>query len=262
VPVCANCLKEPAPISAEFFCLNCRTPFRNSFPLDSEGRCMLCRNGRRGFDEAFCYGAYEGTLRKLIHLFKYRGMRRLAQPLGALLSDALPRARQFDLVTAVPMHWRKRWQRGYNQAELLAATIAQARRIPAGRILRRASFQRAQAGLSNAQRRENVAGAFRARRKVAGLRILLVDDVMTTGATAGACARALKQAGAKSVSLLALARVDRRFIEQADFAKSAKGRVDPAPPGRKAAPLITSGADRPVLRESKRTAASERELSK
>ena len=51
---------------------------------------MLCRSGRRGFDEAFCYGAYEGTLRKLIHLFKYSGMRRLAQPLGALLGDALP----------------------------------------------------------------------------------------------------------------------------------------------------------------------------
>ncbi|MGO4882812.1 MAG: ComF family protein [Bryobacteraceae bacterium] len=180
---------------------------------------MLCRNGRRGFDEAFCYGAYEGTLRKLIHLFKYSGMRRLAQPLGALLADALPRGRQFDLVTAVPLHWRKQWQRGYNQAELLTKAIARARRIPAGKVLRRGSSTRAQAGLSNAQRRENVASAFRARRRVAGLRILLVDDVMTTGATAAACARALKRAGAKSVSLAALARVDRRFTEQADLGK-------------------------------------------
>ena len=180
---------------------------------------MLCRSGRRGFDEAFCYGAYEGTLRKLIHLFKYSGMRRLAQPLGALLSDALPRGRPFDLVTAVPLHWRKQWQRGYNQAELLAKVIARARHIPAGKVLRRGSSTRAQAGLSNAQRRENVAGAFRARRKVAGLRILLVDDVMTTGATAAACARALKRAGAKSVSLVALARVDRRFKEQADLGR-------------------------------------------
>jgi ComF family protein len=224
VPVCADCLHEPAPLSAEFFCLNCRTPFRNSFPLDSEGRCMLCRNGRRGFDEAFCYGAYEGTLRKLIHLFKYSGMRRLAQPLGALLSEALPRGRQFDLVTAVPLHWRRRFQRGFNQSQLLAQAIARARGIPAAEVLRRGSATRAQAGLSNAQRRENVAGAFRARRRVAGLRILLVDDVMTTGATAGACARALKQAGAKSVSLAALARVDRRFTEQADWDKR-KGPV-------------------------------------
>lgn len=222
--MCADCLKDPAPLSAEFFCLNCRTPFRNSFPLDSESRCMLCRSGRRGFDEAFCYGAYEGTLRKLIHLFKYSGMRRLAQPLGALLSDALPRDRQFDLVTAVPLHWRRRWQRGFNQSELLGKAIAHARGIPTAKILRRGSATRAQAGLSNAQRRENVAGAFRARRRVPGLRILLIDDVMTTGATLGSCARALKKAGAKSVAVLALARVDRRFLEQADLGKR-KGPV-------------------------------------
>jgi ComF family protein len=222
--VCADCLKDPAPLSAEFFCLSCRTPFLNSFPLDSEGRCMLCRSGGRGFDEAFCYGAYEGTLRKLIHLFKYSGMRRLAQPLGALLADALPRDRQFDLVTAVPLHWRRRWQRGFNQAELLGKVIARARGIPASRVLRRASATRAQAGLSNSQRRENVSGAFLARRRVPGLRILLVDDVMTTGATAGACARALKKAGAKSVSMLMLARVDRRFTDQTDLGKR-KGTV-------------------------------------
>jgi ComF family protein len=224
VPVCADCLKDPAPLSAEFFCLNCRTPFLNSFPLDSEGRCMLCRNGRRGFDEAFCYGSYQGTLRKLIHLFKYSGMRRLARPLGALLADALPRDRQFDLVTPVPLHWRRRWQRGFNQSELLGKAIARARRIPAKNVLRRASATRAQAGLSNAQRRENVVGAFRARGRVNGLRILLIDDVMTTGATAGACARALKKAGAKSVAVLALARVDRRFTDQADLGKR-KGTV-------------------------------------
>ncbi|HTT65463.1 MAG TPA: ComF family protein [Bryobacteraceae bacterium] len=216
MPVCADCLRAPAPLSAEFFCLNCRTPFRNSFPLDSEGRCMLCRSGRRGFDEAFCYGAYEGALRKLIHLFKYGGMRRLARPLGALLADALPRDRQFDLVTAVPLHWRKRWLRGFNQSELLGKAIARARGIRMRSVLRRQGATRAQAGLSNAQRRENVAGAFRARRRVAGLRILLIDDVMTTGATAGACAVALKKAGARSVSLLTLARVDRRFQDQAD----------------------------------------------
>jgi ComF family protein len=203
-------------LSSEYFCLNCRTSFRNSFPLDSEGRCMLCRSGRRGFDEAFCYGAYEGTLRKLIHLFKYSGMRRLARPLSDLLAAALPRDRQFDAVTPVPLHWRRRWQRGFNQSELLAQAIARRRGIPLIRALRRGAATQAQAGLSNAQRRENVAAAFRARRRVAGLRILLIDDVMTTGATAGACARALKKAGAKSVSLAALARVDRVFVDRAD----------------------------------------------
>ncbi len=177
---------------------------------------MLCRSGARGFDEAFCYGAYQGTLRKLIHLFKYSGMRRLAKPLSALAAGALPRDREFDLVTAVPLHWFKRWRRGFNQSELLGQAIARARNIPSASVLRRTGATRAQAGLSNAQRRENVAGAFRARRRLNGLRILLVDDVMTTGATAGACAKALKKAGARSVSVLSLARVDRRYTDRAD----------------------------------------------
>jgi ComF family protein len=172
---------------------------------------MLCRSGRRGFDEAFCYGAYEGTLRKLIHLFKYGGMRRLAKPLGDLLAEALPGDREFDAVVPVPLHWRRRWQRGFNQSKLLGKAIARRRGIPLIDGLRRAGATRSQAGLSGSARRENVAGAFRARRRVTGLRILLIDDVMTTGATAGACARALKRAGAQSVSVLSLARVDRRF---------------------------------------------------
>ncbi len=74
---------------------------------------------RARFDEAFCYGAYEGTLRKLIHLFKYSGMRRLAKPLAALLADALPRDRQFDLVTPVPLHWLRRWHRGYQSGRVI-----------------------------------------------------------------------------------------------------------------------------------------------
>jgi competence protein ComFC len=224
VPVCDDCLREPQPLTAEFFCLNCRTPFANSFPLDSEGRCMLCRSGRRGFDSAYCYGAYEGTLRELIHLFKYNGMRRLAAPLGKLMAAALPLDQQFDAVAPVPLHWLKWWQRGFNQSELLARAIARRRGIPLVKPLRRNLATRAQAGLSNAQRRENVAGAFRPRRRVNGLRILLVDDVMTTGATAAACARALKKAGAQSVSLLTLARVDRRFTDKADLGKR-KGPV-------------------------------------
>ena len=201
-------------MSAEFFCVSCRTPFLNAFPLDSEGRCALCRNGLRGFDAAYCFGSYEGTLRQLIHLYKYGGVRTLWQPLSELLAAALPLDERLDAVTPVPLHWRKQWQRGFNQSELLAREIARRRGIRLVHALGRTRATQAQAGLSNTGRRGNVAAAFRCRpgaQTLAGKRVLLIDDVMTTGATAAACARALKQAGAARVVLLAVARVDRRM---------------------------------------------------
>ena len=198
-------------MSAEFFCVSCRTPFQNAFPLDAEGRCALCRFGLRGFDAAYCFGAYEGVLRELIHLYKYGRVKTLARPLGALLAAALPREERFDAVTPVPLHWRRQWQRGFNQSELLARTIARRCGIPVIQALRRVRPTVAQAGLSNTGRRRNVAAAFRPRRALAGQRILLIDDVMTTGSTAAACALALKRAGAAKVALLTVARVDRRM---------------------------------------------------
>jgi ComF family protein len=213
--VCSTCLSEPAPLTAEFFCVSCRTPFLNRFPLDSEGRCALCRSGLRGFDAAYCYGAYEGVLRDLIHLLKYGKVKTLAQPLGDLLAAALPHDERFDAVTAVPLHWRRQWQRGFNQSELLVRVLSRRSGIPVISVLKRVRSTASQAGLSNTRRRRNVATAFTARRhagKLAdGKRILLIDDVMTTGSTAAACALALKRAGAARVAILSLARVDRRM---------------------------------------------------
>ena len=212
--MCPRCLNDPQPLDAEFFCVSCRTPFRNAFPLDAEGRCALCRAGLRGFDAAYCYGSYEGVLRDLIHLYKYSRIQTLRDPLGEFLARALPLEEVFDAVTPVPLHWRKQWQRGFNQAEFLARAIARRRGIPVVRALTRLRFTKTQAGLSNRERRKNVAAAFRCRRAaktLAGKRILLIDDVMTTGATAAACARALKRAGAARVVVATVARVDRRF---------------------------------------------------
>jgi len=173
---------------------------------------MLCRLGLQGFDAVYSFGSYEGTLRKLVHLFKYTGVRPLARPFGELLARALPRDQRFDLIVPMPLHWFKRWQRGFNQADLLAQEIGRKWQVPVRNVVRRRKATSSQAGLSNAKRRANVQGAFRVARGQAlnGLRILLVDDVLTTGATASACARALKRAGAAHVSLLALARTDRR----------------------------------------------------
>ncbi len=212
IPVCAHCLSAPQPLAAEYFCVCCRTPFRNRFPLDEQGRCPLCRLGLRGFDAAYSYGAYEGVLRELIHLFKYGRIRTLARPLGEYLAVAIPHDQRFDLIVPVPLHWRRRLARGFNQAALLAAAVARRYALPVAPAVRRRRGTPSQAGLTNAQRRANMAGAFRVRRpeQVRGRRVLLVDDVMTTGATAAACAAALKRAGASHVTLLTLARVDRR----------------------------------------------------
>lgn len=210
--MCTACLAPPEPLHAEFFCRLCQTAFLNAFPLGADGVCTLCRSGLRGFDAAYCLGAYEGGFRKLIHLFKYSRMQALRKPLSQMLATALPRDAAFDAVTAVPLHWRRRYQRGFNQSELLAIDVARRWGVPYVRAVRRQRATANQAALTTSQRRDNVSGAFRMRRaaQVRGQRLLLVDDVMTTGATAHACAAVLRRAGARSVTLLTLARVDRR----------------------------------------------------
>ena len=212
VPVCAKCLREPQPLSAEYFCVACRTPFVNAFPLDESGRCTLCRLGLVGFDAVYSYGSYEGPLRKLIHLFKFEKVHTLAGPLAKFMARALPREERFDVIVPMPLHWTRRWQRGFNQSELLGREIGRRWNVPVKNAVRRAKATHPQAGLTNAKRRANVRGAFAPRRgaQLKGARVLLVDDVMTTGATSAACARALKRAGAAHVALLAVARTDRR----------------------------------------------------
>ncbi len=164
-------------------------------------------------------------LRQLIHLYKYRKVRTLAGPLGDLLLRALPRDESFDCITPVPLHWRRRWQRGFNQAGLLSHRVASRTGIPATRLLRRLRFTASQASLSNTARRRNVTAAFACRRpdRVAGRKILLIDDVMTTGSTGAACALSLKRAGAARVALLTVARAERRFASSVRATPSAIG---------------------------------------
>jgi ComF family protein len=223
--VCPACLDEPAPLVADYYCLACRTPFVNQFPLDATGRCALCRLGLQGFDAVYSYGSYEGTLRKLVHIYKYDGVRPLAKPLAKFITRTLPRELRFDAVVPMPLHWRKRWQRGFNQSQLLAREIGRKWNVPVIDAVKRRKATASQAGLTNAKRRANVQGAFQPARRLDGMRVLLVDDVLTTGATASACARALKRAGATHVTLAALARTDRRVAVEVDGSDSKSRRA-------------------------------------
>ncbi len=213
IPVCTSCLENAAPLEADYYCVCCHAVFLTPHPLDNQGRCGMCRQGLTAFDAAYSYGSYAGTLRELVHLFKYARIHTLEQPLGRMMLSALPREERFDLIVPLPMHWLRRWRRGFNQAELLAKFVGKRTGIPVRKVLRRKRATAQQAGLSSARRRTNVAGAFEVGKRVEleGRRVLLVDDVITTGSTAGACATALKRAGAARVVVLTLARTDSRL---------------------------------------------------
>ncbi len=194
----------------------------DDYPLDEHDLCTVCREGLANFDSAYSYGSYEGPLQKLIHLFKYAKVESLATPLGRLLSQALPLDQNFDVIIAMPIHWRKHWERGFNQAELLARPIARRFGLKLSGNLRRVRYTASQAGLSESARRDNLKGSFKVDKpqQLAGKRVLLIDDVFTTGATLRAAAAVLKSAGVRHVSALTLARVDRAMSVQGAYKRS------------------------------------------
>jgi ComF family protein len=153
---------------------------------------------------------FEGLVRTAIHELKYRGARVRAPLLANLLAQAIEaRPLQLDLIVPVPLSARRRRERGFNQAELIASELADRLEIPVvADVLQRTRHTIAQVGKSSEQRRSNLAGAFAclAPARVSGCRIGLVDDVMTTGATLRACADELRAAGAVRVYGLVVAR--------------------------------------------------------
>jgi ComF family protein len=169
-------------------------------------RCASCARHPPAFSRALVPFAHGGAVADAIHRLKYRGRREVARSLAALVVP--PAAVHLAGATAlapIPLHPARRRERGYDQALLLAREAARLARVPlAPNLLTRARSTRPQVGLSRAERIANVAGAFSAR-PCSG-RVVLVDDVLTTGATASAAASALLVAGADEVFLLAVAR--------------------------------------------------------
>ncbi len=149
---------------------------------------------------------YDAPLREAIHTFKYRRRRTLAGPLGSLLVEALPdRVRACDAVVPVPLHTGRLRERGFNQSALLAAAVGAALGKTVADGLWRTRATAHQVGLDTAAREANVRGAFAWEGGTAPRSILLLDDVLTTGATMRECARALRAAGAREIHAVALA---------------------------------------------------------
>ena len=168
--------------------------------------CERCKGADLGFEGARAPLRYEGVGKKIVHVLKYRGDTRVVERLAApLMVGALDGGHRFDAVVPVPLHRSRLRRRGFNQAELLARGVAQRINAPVSDTLQVVRRTRDQVDLSAIERRENVAGAFSARGRIRG-RILLIDDVFTTGATMSSCAEALLRAGAGEVHALSLCR--------------------------------------------------------
>lgn len=211
VPVCDNCWNGLAPQSQEAVCQVCGIA---GPPELTAYTCPDCVEHSPHFLAARSYAVYGGALRELVHLLKYRGMEPLAAPLGQRMASVaeVPPCREIlgrcHAVIAVPLETARKRERGYNQAELLAKVVARQLRLPllpAG-TLRRTRATPSQSGLSREERRENMHGAFSAKHRSMPKSVLLIDDVMTTGATLDACAQALTAAGAREVVALTVAR--------------------------------------------------------
>jgi len=190
--------------------------------------CRLCRLAPPPFVRAVAYGAYRGRMKDAIHALKYERLYPAAQGLGRLLAEAIAQlaaeAPSELLVVPVPLHRAKHAQRGFNQARVLAreALGFLAKSHPAWRLrlapsaLMRLRATESQAGLTPRMRRLNVRGAFSVTdaAMVRGKDILLVDDILTTGATARAAAQALRRAGAQSIYVATLARARREAFDR------------------------------------------------
>lgn len=175
--------------------------------------CRLCREGNYAFDRARSYGLYNDALHHAILLLKYEEVTRLGDWFAQRLAEVVARegeAFRADVIVPVPLHPDRQRERGYNQAELIARPLARRLHMKQGAyLLMRTKPRPARLVLSRKEHWESVRGAYATRKglRVDKLRVLLLDDVLTTGATLDSCARALKQAGAAAVMGLTVARV-------------------------------------------------------
>jgi ComF family protein len=176
-------------------------------PLVSEHsrRCGECLRHPPPFSKVLNYGLYSGALAEAIHVFKFSGLKRLARPLGKLITEL--RIPRMDGIVPVPVSSRTLRERGFNQTLLLSRILSRHLAIPLQmNLLLKKRETLPQIGLGAKERGKNLRNAFEVTGKLTGQGIILLDDVMTTGATARECAKTLRKAGAGEVVVVTLAR--------------------------------------------------------
>jgi competence protein ComFC len=222
VPICDRCLSQFAPILPGY-CEICGLPatFDPEFPKETP-YCADCQQHRFGFDLARSYGYYEGTLSRAVVLLKHEQIEPLGRWFATQLAEVVRGQNEgmvTDVIVPVPLHRQRSRERGFNQVDLVGRPLAKLLRLPYRPVLLMRAKPRPEKHLLRSEERwEAVRGAFAMCEggRVDNLRILLLDDVMTTGATLDACSRALRGAGAKSVLGLTIARAGR---PQSSFAE-------------------------------------------
>ena len=214
LPVCESCLEKIAPIDG-MLCRVCGEKLFSAYLQDESGPlCGLCRHVQPEFQRAVSYGAYDGELRELIHLFKYNAIKPAGTVLARLLAQAITQLTLPESLVLIPVPlWSgKRKTRGFNQAEAIARAFLRSESKKSIQLdtatLVRTRETASQTGLTRKQRRANVRGAFAVAspERIRDYSVLLIDDVMTTGTTVNECARVLRRAGAKEIFVATVAR--------------------------------------------------------
>lgn len=229
IPICSSCLASLRPLNGSC-CNRCGRPFASPAGVEIEDLrlCHVCRRGLYDFDFARSYGPYTPAMAGAIMLLKYQEVAPLATWFAAHLRETFDGHREMclaDVVVPVPVHPVRLRERGYNHAELIAKPLARSLGLPCrSYLLVRSRPRPDKLRLTLRERWRSVRGAYTIRQglRVDNLRVLLVDDVLTTGATLDACSRALRKAGAAKVAALTVARaIPRR--EEAGFEAPRRG---------------------------------------
>lgn len=218
-PICLLCDKRA--LANSYFCLQCQDLKKNPPPLcqkcgrhletpTKSGFCSECYRKKYFFDKVFAPFVYKKPLADILALFKYHRYSYLGEFLADKFINSLKKSgfhyKDYDFLTFVPMHHLKRREREYNQSCLLAESIAKGLSLKLQRVLRAKFYLPSQTTRKKAAREEEIKGNFEVKENLKEQKIILFDDVLTTGSTASECARALKEKGAKEVVVWALAR--------------------------------------------------------